>query len=223
MVCLDLCPSGERHETLVWRAHRFLHAQNCWVVIIVSIVTTTAGVLTSAFCASRLESLSMMTLWILLLSAGDLLAPDEPRAPLVALLADMGVVEPGVVLTGVAAGPPQLPAVLWIDCTCVRLPAVCVVLAVPGVHRPAGRGPASIGLPKGASSCPMPSGAVEPKGSGVLLPLLVLTQPPSPAGGGGVGPARGSGTLCCTAMPGTAPPSWPVLWGAGPCVPAAAP
>ena len=60
--------------------------------------------LTSCFCASRLLSLSMITLWILFLSAGDLLAPDEPRAPLVALLADMGVVEPGVVLTGVAAG-----------------------------------------------------------------------------------------------------------------------
>lgn len=167
----------------------------------------------------------MMNLWRSFASAGDMLAPDEPWAPLVALLADMGVVEPRVVvLTGVAAGPPQLPAVLCTDCTCVRLPAVCAVLAVPGVHMPAVRGllpaPPSMGLAKGC----MPGVLVEPKGRGVLLPLLVLTQPPNPAGGGGVrAPVAGSRPLCCTAMPGITPPSWPALWGAGPCAPGPAP
>lgn len=73
----------------------------------------------------------------LLLSAGDLLPAEEPWPPLVALPADLGVVDPGVVLEG-GIGPPQLPAVLCTECTCVRLPAVCAVLAVPGVHKPAG-------------------------------------------------------------------------------------
>jgi hypothetical protein len=73
----------------------------------------------------------------LLLSAGDLLPAEEPWPPLVALLADLGVADPGVVLEG-GTEPPQLPAVLCTECTRVRLPAVCAVLAVPGVHRPAG-------------------------------------------------------------------------------------
>lgn len=101
--------------------------------------------------------------------AGDLLAPEL----LVALLADMGVVDPGVELIG-GAGPPQLPAVLCTDCTRVRLPPVCAVLAVNGVHRPCIMGlPGSNGLAKGC--CCMPMGAMEPKGRGVLLPRLVLT------------------------------------------------
>lgn len=131
---------------------------------------------------------------------GDLWAPAELRAPLVALPADIGVVEPGMVLLpGVAAGPPQLPAVLCTECTCVRLPAVCAVLAVPGVYMPAARGllpaPPSIRLGKGCCWCCMPGVLAEPKGKGVLLPLLVLTQPPSPAGAGGDRALMGSGPL----------------------------
>lgn len=146
--------------------------------------------------------------------AGERLAPDDLAPPLVVLLADMGV--PGLELEG-GAGPPQLPAVLCTDCTRVMLPPVCAVLGVPGVPMPGPRG-LIMWLGKGCC-CMLPMGLPYPKGGGVPLPRLVLTQPPGAAGRGvpcGAIMPCGGILACAAGMPAMAPCNGPALWGAAP-------